>query len=100
MDRSARLVSKSTASAPAFAQTNCYSNVSDGAILPWYGAPVTAGQPVTTSAAEAAGARPSAEFIGDAHIYTETVAVVNSAVLVRVHTGWGAPLDLCLHYVG
>ncbi|WP_242906387.1 hypothetical protein [Actinomadura terrae] len=88
---------KKAGTAAAFTQANCYRDVNDNAILPWYGAPVSASQPVAVSASEGTFGQ---EFIGDAHIYPENVQVVNSAVFVRVHTGWGAPLNICLHYVG
>jgi len=46
------------------------------------------------------GSHGGVEFIGDAHISVESVAVTANTVLTRVHTGWNAPLLLCLHYMG
>ncbi|WP_157357553.1 hypothetical protein [Amycolatopsis nigrescens] len=89
-----------TSTAATFAQTQCRGGVTDGALFNWYGAPVVAGQAVVTSAAEANLPSGGGEFIGDAHVYTESVAVVDNAVLARVHTGWGLPLNVCVHYVG
>ncbi|MEU5433609.1 hypothetical protein AB0G73_09550 [Streptomyces sp. NPDC020719] len=96
----ATLVSNRAFGATSFTQTNCYTGVNDGQVITWYGAPVSAGQPVTASASEAGAGLPSQEFVGDAHVYSESVTVVNSAILVRVHTGWGAPLGICLHFTG
>jgi len=93
------MVRKSAVSAPSFSQINCFGSVTDGATLTWNGAPVSEQQPVVASAVEA-NANGRGEFIGDAHVSIEGVAVVPSAVLVRVHTGWGAPLTICVHYVG
>ncbi|MFD9637694.1 hypothetical protein, partial [Streptomyces violascens] len=91
------LVSKRSVSATPLAQTNCWSGVNDEQLLTWYGAPVTPSQPVAVSASEGVM---YAEGAGDAHVYSEGVTVLNSAIQVRVHTGWGAPLYICLHYVG
>ncbi|WP_438295821.1 hypothetical protein [Streptomyces sp. HUAS TT7] len=91
------LVSKRSFSAASLSQTNCWTGVNDGQVLTWYGAPVTPSQAVVASASEGVM---YGEGVGDAHIYSENVTVVNSAILVRVHTGWGAPLSVCIHYVG
>ncbi|GGU33132.1 hypothetical protein [Streptomyces violascens] len=91
------LVSKRSISTTPLAQTNCWSGVNDEQLLTWYGAPVTPSQPVAVSASEG---QMYAEGAGDAHVYAEGVTVLNSAIQVRVHTGWGAPLSICLHYVG
>jgi hypothetical protein len=91
------VLTKKSAAAPSWSQTNCWGGVNNGAILPWYGAPVSASQAVTVSASEGTF---GAEFIGDAPIYPLNVQVVNSAVLVRINTGWGSPLNVCLHYLG
>ncbi|GAA0400896.1 hypothetical protein [Streptomyces luteireticuli] len=91
------LVSQRSFSATSLSQTLCWTGVNDGQIITWYGAPVTASQPVAASASEGVM---NAEGTGDAHVYAENTTVLNSAIQVRVHTGWGAPLSVCIHYVG
>jgi hypothetical protein len=58
-------VTRRPAVAPSFAQTICFGPTSDETIIPWYGAPVSAGQAVVVSATEQNGG--GGEFIGDAH---------------------------------
>ncbi|MUN36073.1 hypothetical protein [Actinomadura litoris] len=86
-----------TGVAAGIAQTNCYSGVSDGAILAWHGAPVNASQPVVASVTEGFL---GAEFIGDARLSIENLQTMKGLILVRVRTGWGSPLNVCLHFVG
>ncbi|MGW1074450.1 hypothetical protein [Streptomyces sp. NPDC002537] len=81
----------------ALSQTLCWPGVRDEQLITWYGAPVTSSQPVVASASEGVM---YGEGAGDAHVYAEGVTVLNSAVIVRVHTGWGSPLNVCIHFVG
>jgi len=85
--------------AASFSRTNCWGGVSDGVVLPWFGAPVVAQQPVAVTASEA-NASGIGEFLGAANVYSEGVAVQDSAVQVRVHTGWGSPITVCIHFIG
>ncbi len=83
--------------AASLTQTVCWPNVTDEQILTWYGAPVTPSQPIVASASEGVL---HGEGTGDAHVYSENVTVLPSAVQVRVHTGWSSPLNVCVHFVG
>ncbi|MFE0047305.1 hypothetical protein [Streptomyces albireticuli] len=91
------LVSQKSFSATSLSQTLCWTGVNDGQLITWYGAPVTASQPVVASASEGVM---YGEGAGGARVYAENTTVLNSAILVRVHTGWSTPLSVCLHYVG
>ncbi|MFJ8390384.1 hypothetical protein ACIQ9Q_38970 [Streptomyces sp. NPDC094438] len=90
------LVSQKSFSTTSLSQTLCWTGVTDEQLITWYGAPVTASQPVVASASEGVM---YGEGAGDAHVYAENTTVLNSAIQVRVHTGWGAPLNVCVHYV-
>ena len=90
-------VTKNAASAASVATTICWPSVSDGALRTWFGAPVSASQAIVASASEGVL---NGEGTGDANVYSEGVTVVPSAVIVRIHTGWGAPLNVCVHFVG
>ena len=61
------------------------------------GVPVTAGQAVVASATESDGA--AQEFIGNATITTNNVAVVNNGVSVLVCVNWSSPLNVWVHYL-
>ncbi|GAA2910918.1 hypothetical protein GCM10020221_03470 [Streptomyces thioluteus] len=91
------LVSQRSFSTTSLSQTLCWTGVNDEQIITWYGAPVTSSQPVVASASEGGM---YAEGTGDARVYAENTTVLNSAVQVRVHTGWRTPLNICIHYVG
>ncbi|MCZ4097634.1 hypothetical protein C8250_035750 [Streptomyces sp. So13.3] len=91
------LVSKQISAAGSPAATLCWTGVRDEQPLTWFGAPVTASQPVVASASEGVL---HGEGANDAHVYSEGVTVLNSAVIVRIHTGWGDPLNVCVHYLG
>lgn len=80
--------------APTFTDIKC-QGVSDGGVVS-FGEPVVNQQPVVASAVEGSGD----EFFGDAHVWAEGVAVHQNLVQVRVHTGWGAPLSVCVHIIG
>ncbi|MFE0028200.1 hypothetical protein [Amycolatopsis sp. NPDC059021] len=68
--------------------------------MTWFGAPVTIGQPVVTSAVEAGGGNPTQEFYGADRIYAEGVVVKDSAVQVRIHTESTSAVDVCVHFAG
>ncbi|TDB88744.1 hypothetical protein E1264_10515 [Actinomadura sp. KC216] len=87
------------AAAPSFGKTLCYLDVVDGERL-WWGVSVSPGQPVVASASEANPDNNWEEFIGDAHVYAENVAVINGRVMFRVRTHWSARLDVCVHVIG
>jgi hypothetical protein len=86
------------ASTPSFSQTICWGGVNNETVIPWFGAPVTSQQAVVATAVEQGA--PGDEFFGGAHVFVEGVAVHQGLVQVRVRTEWGAPINVCVHFVG
>ncbi|NUR62109.1 MAG: hypothetical protein HOV87_26120 [Catenulispora sp.] len=92
-----RATAVTPAAVPSFAQTVCYGGVYDGEPLYYSNAAITASQPIVVSASEGIL---YGEGMNDANVYSEGVTVLSGHVVVRVHTGWSSPLNVCLHFVG
>jgi hypothetical protein len=85
--------------APTFAQTLCWGGVTDGAILTWdTSLATTNAQPIVATAVESTSA--GSEFYGDAEIVVAGVAVHPGQIQVKISTGFGSPLIICVHFVG